>query len=229
MNIAWEDLPRHIKATEITVSKKLKEDITSQEKLRLLMHHEWPRRPFIYLAERLELTTTKKVSNFITQKYTKATSNEETEGLQHVITNPKLKNDIFNRMLQKNFEKAIGLLHKVRETHEEKPVEASVVSKIQRFLDTYEQLPKTLRKKLQNEVHAKFPAEFFKMAQSIGCFKKTVAIAKRFRSDTSVKLSDETQIDGVRWRVWKHEAMKDGFLEQSRFKYMNEDHKKVLK
>ena len=115
------------------------------------------------------------------------------------------------------------MLNKLRELPEEDRDIDSVVAKIQRFLDTYEELPKSLRKVLQNRVHAQFPAEFFRHAQRIGCFKKQVAIAKEFRANTASQLSDNTVIDGCKWHIWKREAMKENFEASSRFKYRSED------
>ena len=132
-------------------------------------------------------------------------------------------------MLQTNFEKTLPLLERIKETKELPPAEAAIEAKVQRYLNTYERLPKTLRRILQNKCHASFPSDFFATAKRMGCFDKKVMIATSFKSDMKRQVSDDTEVDGVKWRVWKKEAMAQDFFETSRFKYAPADQQQALK
>ena len=101
----WNKTPMHIAATEKHPMRCLKKNLEKKDIMKVLMHPDWPKRPFIYLAEKLGMVTVKFRCKFATHKFTKATSNEALSSLELIVTQPQLKNDIFHRMMQTNFEK----------------------------------------------------------------------------------------------------------------------------
>ena len=82
----WNKTPAHLAATEKHPVRLLNKNLEKKDIMKVLMHPDWPKRPFIYLAEKLGMVTTKFRCQFATHKFTKATSNEELGNLELIVT-----------------------------------------------------------------------------------------------------------------------------------------------